>query len=69
MDKGKRTPMHTHPEADETMYVLQGEIVMHLDGAEHRLGSGGVAVAPQGVPHAFLVTEDGTRLLCLQAPG
>lgn len=32
MDNGKRTPLHTHPEADETMYVLQGEIVMHLDG-------------------------------------
>ncbi len=69
MDNGKRTPLHTHPEADETMYVLQGEIVMHLDGTEHRLGAGGVAVAPRGVPHAFLVTADGTRLLCLQTPG
>ena len=69
MDKGKRTPLHTHPEADETMYVLQGEIVMHLDGSEHRLGAGSVAVAPRGVSHAFMVTEDGTRLLCLQTPG
>lgn len=51
------------------MYVLQEEIVMHLDGTEHRLGAGGVAVAPRGVPHAFLVTADGTRLLCLQTPG
>lgn len=50
MDNGKRTPLHTHPEADETMYVLQGEIVMHLDGTEHRLGAGSVAVAPRGPP-------------------
>jgi quercetin dioxygenase-like cupin family protein len=69
MDAGKRTPLHTHPEADETMYVLQGEILMHLAGAEERIAAGGVAVAPRGMPHAFLVTADDTRLLCLQTPG
>ena len=69
MDAGKRTPLHTHPEAAETMYVLQGEILMHLDGAEERIGAGGVAVAPRGMPHAFLVTADDTKLLCLQTPG
>jgi quercetin dioxygenase-like cupin family protein len=69
MDAGKRTPLHTHPDADETMYVLQGEILMHLDGAEERIAAGGVAVAPRGMRHAFLVTADDTRLLCLQTPG
>jgi quercetin dioxygenase-like cupin family protein len=69
MDAGKRTPLHTHPEADETMYVLEGEIVMHLDGVDERIGAGGMAVAPRGLPHAFLVTRDATRLLCLQTPG
>ena len=69
MDAGKRTPLHTHPEADETMYVLQGEILMHLDGEEHRVSAGGLAIAPRGVPHAFMVLADSTRLLCLQTPG
>src|SRR3982074_411336 len=69
MDAGKRTPLHTHPEADETMYVLQGEIVMHLDGVAVPVRAGGLAIAPRGVPHAFLVTADGTRVLCLQTPG
>jgi quercetin dioxygenase-like cupin family protein len=69
MDRGKRTPLHTHPDADETMYVLQGEIVMHLDGTEERIGAGGLAVAPRGMPHAFLVTGEDTKLLCLQTPG
>lgn len=68
MDKGKRTPLHTHP-ADETMYVLQGEIVMHLDGTEHVIGQDGLALAPRGLPHAFMVTADDTRILCLQTPG
>jgi quercetin dioxygenase-like cupin family protein len=69
MDAGKRTPLHTHPEADETMYVLRGEILMHLDGVDERIGAGGMVMAPRGLPHAFLVTADDTRLLCLQTPG
>jgi quercetin dioxygenase-like cupin family protein len=69
MDKGKRTPLHSHSTADETMHVLSGEIVMHLDGVEERISAGGLAVAPRGVPHAFLVTADGTKILCLQTPG
>src|SRR3978361_2266636 len=69
MDAGKRTPLHTHPDADETMYVLEGEILMHLDGADVPLRGGGLGPAPRGVPSAFLVTADGTRLLCLQTPG
>ena len=69
MDVGKRTPLHTHPDADETMYVLEGEILMHLDGVEVPVRAGGLALAPRGVPHAFLVTAEDTRLLCLQTPG
>jgi quercetin dioxygenase-like cupin family protein len=70
MDDGKVTPLHVHPESDETMVVLEGAILMHLDGAEHTVEVGGVAVAPRGVPHAFKVSHaDGARLLCLHTPG
>jgi quercetin dioxygenase-like cupin family protein len=68
MDEGKLTPLHTHPDSDETMYVLDGEILVHLDGSEHRVSAGGLVVAPRGVPHAFLVLT-ATRLLCLHTPG
>jgi quercetin dioxygenase-like cupin family protein len=69
LDRGKLTPLHTHPESDETMYVLEGEILMHMDGQEHHVGLGGLAVAPRGVPHAFLVLSETARLLCLHTPG
>lgn len=69
MALNKVTPLHTHPDSDETLYVLAGEILFHMDGADHRLGTGGVAVAPRGVPHAFKVVAEGTRVLCLQTPG
>jgi len=69
LEQGKTTPLHLHPEADESMYILEGEILVHMDGEEHRVGPGGLAVAPRGVPHAFLVLSEGARLLCLHTPG
>ncbi len=70
MDHGKVTPLHLHPDSDETMIVLAGEILMHLDGDEHTVRAGGMASAPRGIPHAFKVSgADGARLLCLHTPG
>lgn len=69
MTEGKLTPLHTHPDSDESMFVLEGEILMHIDGTDHRVGTGGLAVAARGVPHAFLVTSPEVRLLCLHTPG
>lgn len=66
--KGKTTPLHTHPDMDEAIYVLAGEILVHSDGDEHAVGAGGLMVAPRGLPHAFLVTSDTARLLCWLTP-
>ena len=65
---GRRTPLHTHPE-DEAIYVLEGELLVHIDGEEHRVGQGGFFVAPRGVPHAMLVTSETAHMLALQTPG
>lgn len=68
MERGKRTPLHTHP-VEETMYVLDGELTMHLDGVDRVVSTGGVVIAPRGVPHAFLVTSETARVLWLHTPG
>jgi quercetin dioxygenase-like cupin family protein len=68
MTAGKMTPFHTHPDADEAFYVLEGEIVVHADGQDHALRAGGFAVALRGVPHAFMASAE-TRMLCWQTPG
>lgn len=68
MVQGKMTPVHIHPEADEIFYVLEGEIIVHAGGTEHRVQEGDFALAPRGVPHAFMATTE-TRLLCMQTPG
>lgn len=69
VEPGKRTPLHTHPDADETFYLLEGSMLLHVDGVEHEVRAGGVAVVPRGVPHAFMAQAGGARLLCLHTPG
>lgn len=69
IDGGKVTPLHIHPDSDETMYVLEGEILMHLDGSDRTVRTGGTAFAPRGLPHAFKVVSETSRILCLHTPG
>ncbi len=69
MVRGKPTPLHTHPHEDETIIVLEGEILVYAEEREHRLGPRGVAVAPRGAPHAFMVTSESALILVLQTPG
>lgn len=68
MVKGKTTPLHRHPEADEMTYILEGEVIVNHDGEETRIGAGGMAFVPRGVPHAFLVVSESARILSLHSP-
>ncbi len=69
MVRGKSTPLHTHPGEDEAIYVLEGELLVHSDGEEQRVGQGGFFFAPRGVPHAFMVTSETAHVLGWQTPG
>jgi quercetin dioxygenase-like cupin family protein len=69
VEPGKRTPLHVHPGAEETFYLLAGSIVLHVDGSEAEIRTGGVAVIPRDLPHAFMAQADGARMLCLHTPG
>src|SRR5688572_18767568 len=69
MVKGKMTPLHCHPEADELTYILEGEVIVNHDGKENRISAGGMAFVPRGVPHAFMVVSETARLLALHSPG
>jgi len=69
LTQGKMTPLHRHPDTDETVYVLEGEILTIIDGTEHKVGAGGMTFVPRGVPHAFTVVSESARLLALQTPG
>jgi len=63
--RGKVTPLHLHPNADETFYVINGEIRVHVDGDEQTIGRGGVASVPRGVAHAMMVTSETALVLTI----
>jgi quercetin dioxygenase-like cupin family protein len=67
--RGKTTPLHVHPDHDETVYVFEGDLLFHIDGAERRAGPGSVVWIPRGTPHAMLVTSEVARSLWVVTPG
>ena len=69
MTQGKMTPWHCHADTDEVVYVLEGEILVNVDGEERRITTGGMWMTPRGVPHAFTVLSETSRLLSFQTPG
>ena len=62
---GDMPPLHVHHEEDETFYVIEGELQLHIAGrAPVRVAANQAAFAPRGVPHAYRVTSSGaTRWL------
>jgi quercetin dioxygenase-like cupin family protein len=69
LERGKVTPLHSHPEHDEIVFVVEGEVVVHANGEPRTVGAGGVIVNPRGVPHAFTATSERARLLAIATPG
>jgi quercetin dioxygenase-like cupin family protein len=63
------TPRHIHRDEDETFYVLDGEHEFVSGEQTFRLGPGGVAFLPRGIPHAHRRLVPGVgRLLCVTTP-
>ena len=53
---GEGTPLHAHPEDDETFYVLEGELTFYLDdGQPISVSPSSFVYIPGGIVHAFQV--------------
>ena len=64
------TSRHVHRAMDETFYVLDGEHEFICGAETFRLGPGGVAFLPRGIPHAHRRLVPGAgRLMCITTPG
>ncbi len=62
-------PRHVHPHQDEWFYVVEGDFVVEVGGATHRLGGGDSVLAPRDVPHAWAFVGDATgRLIVAFTP-
>jgi quercetin dioxygenase-like cupin family protein len=55
---GDMPPLHVHHEEDETFYVIDGKLELHIAGRKPvSVIPGQAAFAPRGVPHAYRVTS------------
>jgi quercetin dioxygenase-like cupin family protein len=69
LDPGAGAGWHTHTREDETVLVLEGEIVVH-DGERHDLVAGDAYVLPRGTRHAFANEADSrARVYFVCTPG
>ena len=61
-------PLHTHHDAAEAFYVLEGEYNIFIDGREFVSPAGSFVFIPAGVPHGFRVGRAASRKLVLFTP-
>jgi mannose-6-phosphate isomerase-like protein (cupin superfamily) len=52
---GFESPWHVHHSEDEAFYVLAGEVTVIAGDTQVRLGAGGTAFGPRGLPHGFRI--------------
>jgi|tagenome__1003787_1003787.scaffolds.fasta_scaffold20659262_3 quercetin dioxygenase-like cupin family protein len=67
-ERGAAVPRHVHDREDEWLLVLDGELLLRLDGEQRRVGPAEPAILPRNVPHAYEVTSDYARVLVLWDP-
>jgi quercetin dioxygenase-like cupin family protein len=60
---------HVHEREDESVYVLEGELTVHIGPDEFLLGPGGFAFMPRNVPHAITLHTPTVRGMSVSAPG
>lgn len=52
----KSANLHRHLDADESFYVLQGEMILEIEGKSHTLRPGDFAVVRAGEEHRTIVS-------------
>lgn len=63
------TPLHRHLDAEESFYVLDGEVEVWIDGVTTTASRGAFLVVPRGVSHGLRrVSEEPVRMLTLVSP-
>jgi quercetin dioxygenase-like cupin family protein len=66
-EPGKRVPLHSHPEAEQVMAILDGEVTMTIGDETRTLRAGDVVVVNRGVEHE-LHSEPGVEFFEAMAP-
>ncbi|MCZ8106341.1 MAG: cupin domain-containing protein [Burkholderiales bacterium] len=66
---GFESPWHMHRPEDESFYVLEGEMVVILEGSHCLLQAGDFAFGPRGIAHGFRIEGGGPARILLMTTG
>jgi quercetin dioxygenase-like cupin family protein len=66
-EAGAVIPPHDHPEAEQLLYVVEGDVTLMIESQEQTLQTGDVAVVNRGVQHE-LWTEGGCTFIEALSP-
>jgi mannose-6-phosphate isomerase-like protein (cupin superfamily) len=58
MRPGETVYPHVHEDADQLLYVVEGEVTVAVDGVEFQASAGDFVHKPKGLPHTFSNTTD-----------
>jgi len=58
IDPGKKNPLHAHPNCEEVLYLISGELDHSLDGATYHLRPGDAIRVPAGARHDARCVSD-----------
>ncbi len=62
------TPLHSHSQEDELIYVLMGNVTFYVDGIQLECPAGSCMLLPKGSEHTYCVESEEARLLVLLMP-
>lgn len=67
-DPGAEVPYHRHPNAEETQFLVEGELECTIDGYRFVMVGGEAVLAPAGVGHGFVNRSDRTARMITMFP-
>lgn len=66
--RGAAPPLHVHGDADETFYILDGEVTFVAGEAKIAAAAGDYVFVSKGCPHTFIVRSEQARMLVTFGP-
>jgi quercetin dioxygenase-like cupin family protein len=66
--RGAAPPVHIHHDADETFYVLDGDVVVFVGDERFECTAGDFVLGPRGISHTFLVRSRAATMLVTFTP-
>ena len=67
-ERGAHSPRHLHHREDETLYVIEGSLIVWVEGEWVEAPAGTAVFLPRGVEHALLAETDEAKVLSFFAP-